>query len=56
MKYSNTSNAVYGFGVIGAAIYYLVHATSFLAGVVGLLKAIVWPSFVVYKLLEFLKM
>lgn len=56
MKYSNTSNAVYGLGFIGAAIYYFVHATSFLSGVIGFLKAFVWPSFVVYKLLEFLKM
>lgn len=47
-----TSSAVYGFGFIGAAIYYLSHATSFLAGVVGFLKALVWPAFLVYHALE----
>ncbi len=47
-----TSSAVYGFGFIGAAIYYLSHATSFLAGVIGFLKALVWPAFLVYHALE----
>ncbi len=48
--------ALYGLGLIGAAIYYIQHAGSFSAGLVGFLKALVWPAFVVYKLLEFLKM
>lgn len=56
MKYSNASNAVYGLGFIGAAVYYLLHTHSILDGVVGLLKAVVWPSFLIYRLLEFLKM
>ena len=43
------SNAVYGLGLIGAAIYYIGHATSFWIGVLGLLKAIVWPAFLVYE-------
>lgn len=47
-----TSSAVYGFGFIGAAVYYLSHATSFLAGVIGFLKAMVWPAFLVYHALE----
>lgn len=46
-----TSSAVYGLGFIGAAIYYLAHATSFLAGVIGFLKALVWPAFLVYHAL-----
>ena len=51
----NTTQSVYGLGMIGAAIFYIQHATSFWLGALGLLKAIVWPAFVVYKLLEFLK-
>ena len=47
--------AVYGLGVIGAAIYFIQHAATFGAGVVGILKSIVWPAFVVYKLVELLK-
>ncbi len=47
-------SAVYGLGFIGAAIYYISHATGFWTGVLGLLKAIVWPAFLVYELLKFL--
>jgi hypothetical protein len=43
------SNAVYGLGLIGAAIYYIGQATSFWIGVLGFLKAIVWPAFLVYE-------
>lgn len=45
------SGAIYGLGFIGAAVYYIQHSEAFWAGVVGLLKAIVWPAFLVYKLL-----
>jgi hypothetical protein len=51
---NNSGNAVYGLGIIGAAIYFIQHATSFGSGVLGLFEALVWPVFVVYKLLEFL--
>jgi len=42
---------IYFLGFIGAAVYYLQTATSFWVGVLGILKAIVWPAFLVYKLL-----
>lgn len=48
--------AVYGLGLIGAAIYFIQHATGFWMGVLGFMKAIVWPAFLVYKSLEFLKL
>ena len=50
------SSAVYGLGLIGALVYFLQHATTFWIGVTGVFKAIVWPAFLVYKLLEYLKM
>lgn len=51
-----TSGAgTYFLGLIGAAVYFIQQATSFWAGVLGLLKALVWPAFIVYKLFEFLK-
>lgn len=53
MKYSSGPGAVYGLGFIGAAIYYLQHSTTFWAVILGLLKALVWPALVVYKVLEF---
>ncbi len=46
--------AVYGLGFIGAVIYYVSTATGFWMGVLGVLKSIVWPVFVVYGALKFL--
>jgi hypothetical protein len=50
----NSGNAVYGLGFIGAAIYYISTATTFWMGVLGFLKAMVWPAFLVYELLKYL--
>lgn len=47
-----TNNAVYGLGLIGAAIYFISNATGFWMGVVGLLKALLWPAFLVYEALK----
>ena len=44
---------VYGLGFLGALVYYLQTSTGFWNGVLGVLKALVWPAFVVYKLLGF---
>lgn len=46
--------AIYGLGFIGAAVYYISHATGFWNGVLGLLKAMVWPAFLVYDVLKFI--
>lgn len=54
-NFNRGGEAVYGLGLIGAAVYFIVHATSFWIGVLGILKAIVWPALLVFKLLEFLK-
>jgi hypothetical protein len=45
------AGGVYFLGFIGAAIYYVQNATGFWNGVLGILKALVWPAFLVYKLL-----
>jgi hypothetical protein len=59
-KYANAtcgmSGGVYGFAFLGAAVYFVQHATTFWGGVLGVLKAIIWPAMLIYKLLEFLKM
>jgi len=44
-----TSGALYGMGLIGAAVYFISHATGFWMGVLGFLKAIVWPAILVYQ-------
>jgi len=49
---SAPAGAVYGLGLIGAAIYYISTATSFWLGVLGFLKALVWPVFLVYEALK----
>jgi hypothetical protein len=51
-----SSGAVYGIGLIGAAVYYISTATGFWMGVLGFLKAIVWPAFLVYEALKHLAM
>lgn len=46
------AGAVYGLGLIGAAIYYISIACGFWMGVLGFLKALVWPVFLVYAALK----
>jgi len=41
----------YFLGFLGAFIYYAQQSTTFWQGIVGFLKALVWPAFLVYKLL-----
>jgi hypothetical protein len=50
------SGAVYGLGFIGAAVYFISHATGFWMGVLGFLKAMVWPAFLVYEAFKHLSM
>jgi hypothetical protein len=49
-----TWGGIYGLGFIGAAIYYISVAATFWVGVLGFLKAIIWPVFLVYEALKFL--
>ena len=55
-KAGGVGGGVYGLGFIGAAVYYIQTATNFGDGLLGFLKALVWPAFLVHKLLEFLQM
>ena len=48
--------ALYGLGFVGALVYYISTATSFWSCVLGFLKALVWPAFLVYELLKYLAM
>ncbi len=56
MNSAGPAGAIYGLGLIGAAIYYISIATSFWVGVLGFLKAVVWPVFLVYGVLKHLSM
>ncbi|MEQ8324337.1 MAG: hypothetical protein RIC15_02070 [Vicingaceae bacterium] len=49
---SNTQqSALYGMGLIGALVYYISNAGTFLGGLVGVLKSFVWPAILVYEAL-----
>jgi hypothetical protein len=50
-KCNHCGGGIYFLGFIGAAVYYIQQADSFWMGVLGFLKALVWPAFLVYKLL-----
>ncbi len=49
-----SGDAVYGFGLIGAWVYYIGRATTFQEGVAGFFKGLVWPAYMVYEVLQFL--
>ena len=45
----DSAKIVYGLGMIGAAVYFISHATTFWFGVLACLKALVWPAILVYE-------
>ena len=53
---SHTSNAVYGLGFIGAAVYYIQIASGFWSVVTGLIKALLWPAFMVYEIFRYIEL
>ena len=55
-KNCGTGTAVYGLGFIGAVVYYLQQATTFGGGLLGIVKAIIWPALLVYEALTRLQM
>lgn len=46
--------AVYGLGLIGAAVFFIGQATGFWMGVLGFLKALVWPAFLIHEAFKYL--
>ena len=53
-KIHGCSGCGYFLGFIGAVVYYISTATGFWNGVLGVLKALVWPAFLVFELLKYL--
>ena len=47
-------DAVYGLGFVGALVYYWQQANTFWMVILGFLKALVWPAFLVHALLRLL--
>jgi hypothetical protein len=53
VKYDHgCGGAVYGLGFIGALVYYITTAPTFMDAVIGFIKAILWPAFLVYGVLK----
>ena len=53
---SGMAGVAYFMGFIAAAVYFIQNAVGAGAGFIGFLKALVWPYFLVYNLLQFLQM
>ena len=53
---NGASGGIYGLAFIGALVYFIQHATTFWMGVLGFFKAVFWPAFLIYKVLDYLKM
>lgn len=48
--------AIYFFGIIGTAVYFIQQVHGFWPIVLAILKAIVWPAFLLYKAFSMLHM
>lgn len=49
------TGAIYGFGVIGALVYFFQGTHTLMEVVLAIIKSVAWPALVVYKVLELLK-
>jgi hypothetical protein len=53
---NGSAGAVWFLGFVGAVVFYIQHADGFWGGVIGILKALVWPAFLVYEAMRALGM
>lgn len=51
---TGTSGALYGLGIIGAAVYFISTAAGFWEGALGILKALVWPALLVFEAFKYI--
>lgn len=47
-----SSGSLYFVGFVGALVYWMQAAVGFGAVITGFLKALIWPAYIIYKLLE----
>jgi|GEM_PF-1481120 len=52
----NSSCAVYGIGIFGAAFYFFPQVTDVSSFFMALIKSLVWPALLVYQALSLLKL
>ena len=53
-KQHGKSGGVYFLGFIASAVYFIQNAVGFGQGLLAFLKAIVWPAFLIYRVLTVL--
>jgi hypothetical protein len=50
------AGAVYGLGLIGALVYYLQGVSGLNEILMGIFKSLVWPAFLIFRVLQLLNM
>ena len=55
-KNMGPSSGFYFLAFVGAAVYYVQQSHTFWMGVLGILKAAVWPAMLIYKAMALLHM
>ena len=56
VQHNASSGFFYLLGFIGTVVYFISHAAGFWMGVLGFLKACIWPAVLVYELFKFIGM
>jgi hypothetical protein len=52
LRGNGNPSVFYGLGIIGSAIYFISTADGFWDGVLGVLKSLVWPAFLIFEALS----
>ena len=56
MQKNSGMGPIYFLGLVGALVYFLQTSTSLVQGLIGVLKALVWPAILVYDIFKLLKL
>lgn len=48
------NGCIYGLGLVGSAVFFISQAGTFWQGVLGFLKALIWPALMAYELFKYL--
>ena len=55
-----SNDGMWGFvwflATLGSAIYFVQQASGFWDGVLGILKALIWPAMIMYKVMQMLQL
>ncbi len=46
---TRSNDIIYGLGIIGSAVHFLSEAGGFWEGAFGIMKALLWPAFLIYE-------